>query len=97
MDEQCDNDKQKYINIIVNQTIHTSNNTKTPEHNKLQNLFLDEENVEKLLLNIYIKKYKTDKISNVKIYFSNIIFEGIYNWDLVVEKNNKFIYNQQST
>jgi len=83
--------QKKIYNIIVNQTIHTSNNTKTPEHNKLQNLFLDEENVEKLLLNIYIKKYKTDKISNVKIYFSNIIFEGIYNWDLVVEKNNWYL------
>lgn len=37
-------------NICVNQTITTNNeNSKTPEHNKLQNLFLDEENQMKLL------------------------------------------------
>lgn len=37
-------------NICVNQTITTNNqNSKTPEHNKLQNLFLDEENQVKLL------------------------------------------------
>jgi len=44
---------QKYpivYNICVNQTITTNNqNSKTPEHNKLQNLFLDEENQMKLL------------------------------------------------
>jgi uncharacterized protein (DUF3820 family) len=79
--------QKKIYNIIVNQTIHTSNNTKTPEHNKLQNLFLDDKNVEKLLLNIYQKKYKSEKISNVNIYSDNIIFEGIYNWDLIVKDN----------
>jgi len=44
---------QKYpivYNICVNQTITTNNqNAKTPEHNKLQNLFLDEQNQIKLL------------------------------------------------
>ena len=34
-------------NICVNQTITTNNSSsKTPEHNKLQNLFLENENVE---------------------------------------------------
>ena len=33
-------------NICVNQTITTNPNSKTPEHNKLQNMFLDDKNVE---------------------------------------------------
>jgi uncharacterized protein (DUF3820 family) len=46
-------------NICVNQTITSSNqNSKTPEHNKLQNLFLDNENVEKLLKIIFKKTSK---------------------------------------
>ena len=68
-------------NICVNQTIQTSNqNSKTPEHNKLQNLFLDNENVEKLLKNIFKKTSK-----NVKIGAGGVIkFEGMFNWDLIV-------------
>ena len=38
-------------NICVNQTISTNNNnSKTPQHNKLQNLFLNNENQKELLL-----------------------------------------------
>jgi len=44
--------KQIY-NIVVHQTIPTSNNAKTPEHNKLQNLFLNKSNQQKLLSKIY--------------------------------------------
>lgn len=46
------NQKQIY-NIVVHQTIHTTNNSKTPEHNKLQNLFLDKSNQEKLLSKLF--------------------------------------------
>ena len=46
------NQKQIY-NIVVHQTISTTNNSKTPEHNKLQNLFLDESNQQKLLSKIF--------------------------------------------
>ena len=42
------NQKQIY-NIVVYQTIPTTNNSKTPEHNKLQNLFLDKSNQHKLI------------------------------------------------
>ena len=68
-------------NICVNQTITTNNqNSKTPEHNKLQNLFLQNENVEKLLKNIFKKTSK-----NVEISEGKITFEGMFNWDLIVE------------
>lgn len=68
-------------NICVNQTITTNNqNSKTPEHNKLQNLFLQNENVEKLLKNVFKKTSK-----NVKISEGKITFEGMFNWDLIVE------------
>jgi uncharacterized protein (DUF3820 family) len=66
-------------NICVNQTITTNNsNSKTPEHNKLQNLFLNNENVEKLLKIIF----KTSK--NIQIISGDIKFEGMFNWDLIV-------------
>ena len=41
-------------NICVNQTITTTNPySKTPEHNKLQNMFLEKKNVKKFLRLIY--------------------------------------------
>ena len=46
-------DKKQLYNIVVHQTISTSNNAKTPEHNKLQNLFLDEINQQKLLSKLF--------------------------------------------
>ena len=48
------NQKQIY-NIVVHQTIPTTNNSKTPEHNKLQNLFLDASNQKKLLSKLFKK------------------------------------------
>lgn len=67
-------------NICVNQTITTNNqHSKTPEHNKLQNLFLDNEIVEKLLKIIFKKTSK-----NVTISSGDIKFEGMFNWDLIV-------------
>ncbi len=63
-------------NICVNQTITTNNsNSKTPEHNKLQNLFLNNENVEKLLKIIFKKTSKNIQIGGS----SDIKFEGMFN------------------
>ena len=42
-------DKKEIYNIVFHQTIHPINNSKTPEHNKLQNNFLEKSNQEKLL------------------------------------------------
>jgi len=68
-------------NICVNQTITTNNsNSKTPEHNKLQNLFLNNENVEKLLKIIFKKTSKNIRIGGS----GDIKFEGMFNWDLIV-------------
>jgi hypothetical protein len=67
-------------NICVNQTITTTNpNSKTPEHNKLQNMFLDDKNVEKLLKIIFKKTSK-----NIQFGSGDIKFEGMFNWDLIV-------------
>lgn len=75
---------QKYpivYNICVNQTITTTNpNSKTPEHNKLQNLFLENDNVERLLKIIFKITSK-----NIQIDSGNTTFEGMFNWDLIVE------------
>jgi uncharacterized protein (DUF3820 family) len=56
------NHKQIY-NIVVHQTIHTTNNSKTPEHNKLQNLFLDKNNQVKLLSKLF--KVKINEFNNL--------------------------------
>ena len=70
-------------NICVNQTITTINpNSKTPEHNKLQNLFLEQENVEKLLRHIY-KKFKYRQ--NVSYLDAKCEFEGVFNWDIIID------------
>jgi hypothetical protein len=60
-------EKSPIYNIVVNQTINTTNNSKTPEHNKLQNLFLDENNQQKLLSKLFNKEVnsKIDKINNI--------------------------------
>ena len=63
------NQKQIY-NIVVHQTIHTTNNSKTPQHNKLQNLFLDKSNQQKLLS----KLFKSDLIDRINLFTdANII------------------------
>ena len=83
-------------NICVNQTISTNNqNSKTPEHNRIQNMFLEFENVRKLLKNVFKgvfkipdKVKKCDQFSNGKIQVNEgkTTFEGMYNWDIIVEK-----------
>ena len=63
------NQKQIY-NIVVHQTIPTTNNSKTPQHNKLQNLFLDKSNQQKLLS----KLFKSDLIDRINLFTdANII------------------------
>jgi uncharacterized protein (DUF3820 family) len=77
-------------NICVNQTITTNQNSKTPEHNKLQNMFLEQDNVEKLwnIISKYIifKGHKSLKLNTYKIEF-----EGKFNWDCIF----KLYYDHQ--
>ncbi len=77
------NQKQIY-NIVVNQTISSTNNSKTPEHNKLQNLFL-EDDVIKNLGNIVIKSSNCGKHKPIKLNSYNVEFEGKYNWDCIFQ------------
>lgn len=94
--------KQIY-NIVVHQTISTSNNSTTPEHNKLQNLFLDKNNQEKLLdkilpndltngINLLLKDEDFIRYFGTLPEYSpttSVIFEDKFNWDLVMYcKNN---------
>lgn len=56
--------KQTQIyNIVVHQTLSTLTNAKTPEHNRLQNLFLDENTQKKLLSKIF--KINTNKLKQM--------------------------------
>lgn len=66
---------QVVYNICVNQTISSNDtNSNTPAHNKLQNMFLREENVKKLVKLLY--PWKNTVTSNFKCEF-----EASYNWD----------------
>jgi len=64
--------QEKYpviYNIVVNQQITPNNkNSKTPEHNKLQNLFLDPENLRKLRKSVF-KTY----IDNFEIKLNKLL------------------------
>ena len=69
-------------NICVNQTLATNNqNTKTPEHNQIQNLFLENKNVEKLLRLLY-EQFRFRK--NVSYSSARSEFEGSFNWDIII-------------
>jgi hypothetical protein len=71
-------------NICINQTITTDNsNSKTPEHNKLQNLFLEKENVTKMVNYIY-KKY------DISYDYIRCEFEGSFNWDIIIDECRYF-------
>lgn len=79
------NQKQIY-NIVVHQTISTTNNSKTPQHNKLQNLFLDKSNQHKLLSKLF--NGSIDGINNlftdaniIRCFGENIIPEFINKLD----------------
>jgi uncharacterized protein (DUF3820 family) len=78
--------KKQIYNIVVHQTIHTTNNSKTPQHNKLQNLFLDTINQQKLLSKI-CKSNLIDRINLftdaniIRCFGKNIIPEFINKLD----------------
>jgi hypothetical protein len=113
--EWCKSQKElvnKYptiFNIILHQTLPTIDSP-TPEHNKLQNMFLDDKNAIKLVEYVNdwkSKKHYSVKLSNTAIKRSksfdgpnidNIVFEGIYNWDVIFTSEHKvtvkYIYNE---
>lgn len=77
-------------NICVNQTISTSNqNSKTPEHNSLQNMFLEKENVIKLLAKVLYNK-KRYTLKKNEHYEFRVEFESKFNWDILID--NIYIY-----
>ena len=74
-------------NICVNQTIVNHNeSSKTPEHNRIQNLFLEEENVKKLLIKVFNITLKHLYIDCDPKYY--VKFEGQFNWDLIIKRCN---------
>jgi hypothetical protein len=72
---------QKYptiYNIVVHQTIVSNNSaSKTPEHNSMQNMFLDDEKCNKIIKKIH-------KIPKKYVFKGGRCeFEGDYNWDVI--------------
>jgi len=73
----------KIYNIVVNQTIQTNVSSKTPEHNKIQNLFLNNNNTLNLINYIYNRNKKKDLVINEDI---SVEFETKFNWDLMIQE-----------
>jgi hypothetical protein len=72
-------------NICVNQIIvNQTENSKTPQHNKIQNLFLEEENVKKLLVKVFKLKLNHLRLECDPEYC--VKFEKQYNWDLFIDR-----------
>jgi uncharacterized protein (DUF3820 family) len=70
-------------NICVNQTITTNNpNAKTPEHNKIQNMFLENENIGKIVRATFKTGFRYKK--NIDYDCARSEFEGEYNWDVII-------------
>jgi len=65
--------KHKIYNIVVNQNINTNQDSKTPAHNQIQNLFLKEKNCMKIYKTLYpnaddtMQKHK-NQVSKIKEY-----------------------------
>jgi|DEB0MinimDraft_6_1074348.scaffolds.fasta_scaffold43915_2 uncharacterized protein (DUF3820 family) len=88
--------KHKIYNIVVNQNINTNQDSKTPAHNQIQNLFLKEENCMKIYKKLYpnaddaIRNYNNDVIK-IKEYSKIPDFDKYFE----IKGNNQFYYEAQ--
>ena len=85
--------KEKYsniYNIVINQNNKSNNTSKTPEHNKIQNLFLDKQLCKKLI-------EKNQKIEEK--YMIKTEFESKFNWDVLIKyyTYNKLYYGDKNS
>lgn len=67
-------------NICVHQTITaaSSEHSKPPEHNQMQNLFLDTNNVSKLIVEMEGSERCT------RAFCRDVEFDGMFNWDVIL-------------
>ena len=76
-------------NICVNQTIG-SQPSKTPEHNRMQNLFLDKSRVALLLARSLTEDEDEDHKTHLVEQFNEkkllVEFEGKFNWDVIIKE-----------
>jgi uncharacterized protein (DUF3820 family) len=79
--------KTKIYNIIVNQTI-TTQPSKTPEHNRIQKLFLNND----MTMNFVKKLYPFLKDEGVfeDDMRPDVEFEGMFNWDLIINNISRY-------
>ncbi len=90
-------------NICINNTITNNTNSKTPEHNRIQNMFLKMENLICFIKYIYNNNKKTFKYKKQLFHmFDNeysidrstehyVEFESMFNWDVYI-KGEMFSY-----
>lgn len=88
--------KTSIYNICVNNVLHDKSSSKTPEHNKIQNMFLLQENLKTFISHI-CRKIKFRYLKNLLSYndgFKNDQpeFEGMFNWDIIIGNKGELCY-----
>jgi len=85
-------------NIVVNQTIGSQQPSKTPEHNRIQNLFLNKENITAFIIYLYTHKYYCvietlqESLKNIGVGSISVEFEGQFNWDIIIRVHDEIRY-----
>lgn len=74
-------------NICVNQTIGSQQPSKTPEHNRIQNLFLDDKKVATFMASLKTNDegHINHIVEQIGKKHVSVEFEGKFNWDVVIE------------
>jgi hypothetical protein len=87
-------------NIVVNQSVNTQTTSKTPEHNRIQNLFLDKANIILFYKHVCQQyKYKSFLFEALDKECRQATFEGCFNWDIIIKgfyfKNGQLRWTDQ--
>jgi hypothetical protein len=82
-------EKITLYNIVVNQQL-LQGSQNTPQHNKLQNKFLDTKYQKLLVDSIFIKKKKSCDLS-ISTISDTIIFQELYNWNFVLYHRSEYV------
>jgi hypothetical protein len=76
--------KKNVYSIVINQTMSTPNNSKTPEHNMIQNIFLSNGKIRELLETLFGLRARAKAINNllldpeiIKMFGANTVLDDI--------------------
>lgn len=80
--------------VVVNNNVTMTKDEPTPAHNKLQNMFLDNDFVKKFIsMFVPIYNFNINEKSETINYELSVEFESTFNWDVVIDKTYDFCLN----